>query len=637
MPLLTPATIAGSLDAHDLRPSRALGQNFLADPNTARRIVRLAGVEPGDRVLEIGPGIGSLTSRSPRPAHASTALELDRHLCPRSTRWSPSLPERCRGRARATRSTVDLDALAPTGRADAAGSCVANLPYNVATPMVARLLEDAPTVELAVVMVQREVGERLAAPPGGKDYGAISVKVAYYGRGQGGRRWCPPTVFMPPPEGRLRARASSTATPTPPVDVPSPDALFTLVRAGFAQRRKMLRRALQPVLGDRDAGGPRRRRASTRRPGPRRSTSRSGPRCTRRPRPREPSSVRVRRAPSSRCRCACSGAARRVPRARGAHRLGRRSRTTCSRRSSAGARGVRLEVERAGGRGVPADDDNLAVRAATAAAARRRSGLGVHPCCTRRSRRAPGSAAAPPTPRPCCRCVRELGLDLDDAGVAAPAAAELGSDVPFCLHGGAGLDAGPGRGHRAGRGRPTRLHVLVVRPAVPARDAGRLPGLGRARRPRRTRAVPAPRRWSRSSPSWSTTSSPPPSTSSPGCAPFREALEAAAGAPALLAGSGSAYVVPFADASAAAGLAIGSRRRLRRPEVGRRAFAGGDSPAERARSRSGVGQAPEERVHRRSRRSEVRLPALLTTLPARLLQKLLVLLLPHALAALLDQ
>jgi 16S rRNA (adenine1518-N6/adenine1519-N6)-dimethyltransferase len=243
--LLTPASISELLDRHDLRPSRALGQHFLADPNTARRIVRLGAVEAGDHVLEIGPGVGSLTVALAETAASVTALELDRHLMPALEEVVAALPN-----VRAVQGdalTADLDGLL----ADHAGTwkLVANLPYNVATPMVARVLEEAPTIGSLLVMVQREVGERLAAPPGGKDYGAISVKVAFYGRAKVVGA-VPRTVFLPPPNvdsALIRIDRHSR----PPVEVPSPGALFGLVRTGFAQRRKMLRRALQPQLGER--------------------------------------------------------------------------------------------------------------------------------------------------------------------------------------------------------------------------------------------------------------------------------------------------------------------------------------------------------------------------------------------------
>jgi 16S rRNA (adenine1518-N6/adenine1519-N6)-dimethyltransferase len=243
--LLTPASITELLDRHDLRPSRALGQHFLADPNTARRIVRLGAVESGDQVLEIGPGVGSLTVALAEAGASVTALELDRHIIPALDEVVAGLPE-----VRVVQGDameVDLNAL--LAARSGAWKLVANLPYNLATPMVARVLDEAPAVTSLLVMVQREVGERLAAPAGGKDYGAISVKVAYYGRAKVVGA-VPRTVFLPPPNvDSALIRVDRHATP--PVEVPSPDALFALVRAGFAQRRKMLRRALQPRLGDR--------------------------------------------------------------------------------------------------------------------------------------------------------------------------------------------------------------------------------------------------------------------------------------------------------------------------------------------------------------------------------------------------
>jgi 16S rRNA (adenine1518-N6/adenine1519-N6)-dimethyltransferase len=241
--LLTPASIADLLDRHGLRPSRALGQHYLADPNTARRIVRLAGVQPGDSVLEVGPGVGSLTLALAEAGARVTALELDRHVIPALEEVVVDAPE-----VRVVQGDaldVDLAELLDSGPH---WSVVANLPYNVATPIVVRLLESEPRVSSLLVMVQREVGERLAASPRTKAYGAVSVKVAYFAAAhvQG---VVSPNVFYPPPKVdsalvRLERHAA------PPVSVPSTDDLFALVRAGFSQRRKMLRRALQPVLQD---------------------------------------------------------------------------------------------------------------------------------------------------------------------------------------------------------------------------------------------------------------------------------------------------------------------------------------------------------------------------------------------------
>jgi len=241
--LLSPADIASLLGAHGIRPSRALGQNFLADANTARRIARLAEVGTGDQVLEIGPGVGSLTLALAELGASVLALELDRHLLPVLESVVGDQPS-------VTIEHGDALSWDFSGRLrDGSWVCVSNLPYNVATPVVVRLLEEAPAVSRMLVMVQREVGERLASAPGSREYGAVSVKVAYHATARVVGS-VPPTVFVPRPKVesalvRIERRAA------PPVDVPSYDALFTLVRAGFAQRRKMLRRALKSELGAR--------------------------------------------------------------------------------------------------------------------------------------------------------------------------------------------------------------------------------------------------------------------------------------------------------------------------------------------------------------------------------------------------
>lgn len=246
MPSLTPGSVRDLLAAHGCRPSRALGQHFLADPNLARKIVRLADVGPGDRVVEIGPGIGSLTVALAEAGAHVVALELDQHLVPLLTEVLGDLdhPD--------TVEVVHGDAMTADFRDLTAGdrwACVSNLPYNVATPMVVRLLEEFPEMSRCLVMVQKEVGERLVAGPGTKAYGAVSVKVAYYAQARMVGTVAA-TVFVPPPNV-ASALVRLDRRDAPPVDVPSPEALFALVRAGFGQRRKTLRRSLAPALGDR--------------------------------------------------------------------------------------------------------------------------------------------------------------------------------------------------------------------------------------------------------------------------------------------------------------------------------------------------------------------------------------------------
>jgi 16S rRNA (adenine1518-N6/adenine1519-N6)-dimethyltransferase len=242
MTLLTPASVRALLAEHGLRPSRRRGQHFVADPNTARRIVRLAGVEAGDRVLEIGPGLGSLTLALLEHGCEVLALEVDRKLASVLEQVVAGQDARV-----VTGDALDADfgALLDAGT----WRCVSNLPYNVATPVVIRLLEEAPSVTSGLVMVQREVAERLVAAPGSSAYGAASVRVAYYADAKivG---MVPRAVFIPVPKVDS-ALVQLVRRDAPPVDVPSRDRFFELIRAGFAHRRQMLRRALRPVLGER--------------------------------------------------------------------------------------------------------------------------------------------------------------------------------------------------------------------------------------------------------------------------------------------------------------------------------------------------------------------------------------------------
>jgi 16S rRNA (adenine1518-N6/adenine1519-N6)-dimethyltransferase len=245
MAVLSTTDVRALLAEHGLRPSRALGQNFLADPNTATRIARLAEVDSTDHVLEIGPGLGSLTLALAATGASVLAVEIDRRLVPVLESVVADTPN-------VTVEQGDALALDLAGRLSGGEwSCVSNLPYNVATPVVMRLLDDVPQVTRMLVMVQREVGERLAAAPGTRAAGAVSVRIAWHAEARivGA---VPASVFLPRPRVesvlvRLDRRRR------PPVDVSSPGRMFTLVRAGFAQRRKTLRRSLRPVVGDRAA------------------------------------------------------------------------------------------------------------------------------------------------------------------------------------------------------------------------------------------------------------------------------------------------------------------------------------------------------------------------------------------------
>ena len=241
--LLGPARIQELLSAHGIRPRKGLGQHFLADGNTARRIVRLARVQPGDRVLEIGPGVGSLTLALAEVAGEVVAVEHDRGVLP----LLDEVLTRAGVRGRVT--VVEGDGLTADWAAVLGGrpaALVANLPYNVATTMVVRILETAPLVDPLFVMVQREVGERLAARPGADAVGAVSLKVAYYATAEVAGI-VPPTVFLPRPRVDS-ALVRLVRHREPPVAVADPERLFTVIRAGYAKRRKTLRQSLAGVV-----------------------------------------------------------------------------------------------------------------------------------------------------------------------------------------------------------------------------------------------------------------------------------------------------------------------------------------------------------------------------------------------------
>jgi 16S rRNA (adenine1518-N6/adenine1519-N6)-dimethyltransferase len=221
-------------------PKKQFGQHFLVDDNILGVIGRLAELDARDIVLEIGPGLGVLTSFLADRVGRVHAVEIDASLEPQlaATAARPNVDLRFGDALR-----LDLSALSPPP-----SKLVSNLPYNVATPVVIRLLEEVPAVTSGLVMVQREVAERLVAAPGSAAYGAPSVKVAYYAEAKivG---MVPRAVFVPVPKVDS-ALVELVRRDTPPVDVPSRERLFQLVRAGFAHRRKMLRRTLRPVLGE---------------------------------------------------------------------------------------------------------------------------------------------------------------------------------------------------------------------------------------------------------------------------------------------------------------------------------------------------------------------------------------------------
>jgi len=245
--LLTARDIRELAEAAGIRPSKQRGQNFVMDPNTVRTIVGRAGVEPGQAVLEVGPGLGSLTLGLLEAGADVVAVELDRGLA----ELLP-LTLRARGVEESRYRLVHADALQvtelPSLAAGQPTALVANLPYNVATPILLTMLELFPSLRSALVMVQSEVVERLTAGPGSRIYGAPSAKAAWYGRAEHAGR-ISRQIFWPVPN------VDSVLVGFERHDhQPGDEALrlrtFALVDAAFQQRRKTLRQALAPVFGD---------------------------------------------------------------------------------------------------------------------------------------------------------------------------------------------------------------------------------------------------------------------------------------------------------------------------------------------------------------------------------------------------
>jgi 16S rRNA (adenine1518-N6/adenine1519-N6)-dimethyltransferase len=238
--LLGPAEIRDLARLLGVTPTKKLGQNFVHDANTVRRIVQTAGVQPGETVLEIGPGLGSLTLGLLEAGASVIAVEIDGRL---AEQLSHTVRVMQPGR---TLSVVHADALRVTELPGEASRLVANLPYNVSVPVLLHLLEHFPSLASGIVMVQAEVGHRLAAEPGSKVYGAPSVKAAWYGTwrtaGQVSR-----LVFWPVPN--VDSVLVGFERGTQPGTEEERKATFALVDAAFQQRRKMLRQSLSSVLG----------------------------------------------------------------------------------------------------------------------------------------------------------------------------------------------------------------------------------------------------------------------------------------------------------------------------------------------------------------------------------------------------
>ena len=238
--LLGATEIRRLADELGVSPTKKLGQNFVHDANTIRRIVSISGVSEGDHVLEVGPGLGSLTLGLLEAGATVSVIEIDPRLAgalPRTV--SRYFPDR-------TVSVMTQDALEVTEVSGTPTALVANLPYNTSVPITLHLLYTLPSLRSVLVMVQAEVAERLAAQPGSKAYGAPSVKARWFGS------WSiagsvPRQVFWPVPNvDSLLVRMEGA---TPPGDEALRRVVFDLVDHAFATRRKMVRGALSGLLG----------------------------------------------------------------------------------------------------------------------------------------------------------------------------------------------------------------------------------------------------------------------------------------------------------------------------------------------------------------------------------------------------
>lgn len=241
--LLDPRTIRELAAALDLRPTKQRGQNFVHDANTVRRIVAAASIGAADVVLEIGPGLGSLTLGLLETGAQVVAVEIESSLAGQlPITVAARLPDRAGGLR-----VIEADALSVSSLADPQPTAVvANLPYNVSVPVLLHVLASFPSIATGLVMVQAEVADRLVAPPGSKTYGVPSAKLAWYceSRRVGS---VPPTVFWPVP--KVDSGLVWLTRREPPRTSATRAQVFAVVDLAFGQRRKMLRSALSGLFG----------------------------------------------------------------------------------------------------------------------------------------------------------------------------------------------------------------------------------------------------------------------------------------------------------------------------------------------------------------------------------------------------
>ena len=245
METLSASEIRKLAEALDLKPSKSLGQNFVVDGNTCRKIVRLADLESDDVVLEVGPGLGSLTIVLLASAKHVVAVEIDKRL---ANQLPLTIATHDSALAK-TLTVINGDALNVSRINPAPTALVANLPYNVSVPVILHIMESFPTIERGIVMVQAEVADRLAAPPGSKVYGVPSVKLKWWADSHIASQ-ISREVFWPVPRVDSSLLAFTRRVRKETDDESLRLRTFAVIDSAFAQRRKMLRSSLGAFLGN---------------------------------------------------------------------------------------------------------------------------------------------------------------------------------------------------------------------------------------------------------------------------------------------------------------------------------------------------------------------------------------------------
>ena len=230
------------MEKHDLRPSKSLGQNFVVDPNTILKIIRAANIEKGEQILEIGPGLGSLTSQLSVTSKV-VAIELDRYLVPALEEVLNQFGKRENVEI-VQEDAMKIDWQEFFTQRQGVWKMVANLPYNIATPLLVTLLENAPEIQAIYVMVQLEVGERFAASPRSKAYGIPSVKAQYWAETKVLGK-VSPNVFLPVPKVDSAILQIIRKSSPPEVNYAN---FSRLIQTAFQHRRKMIRKSLNTLV-----------------------------------------------------------------------------------------------------------------------------------------------------------------------------------------------------------------------------------------------------------------------------------------------------------------------------------------------------------------------------------------------------